>query len=74
MTSRVQVGIYNDGIECSPDALYRGLAGCFGFLLTCMIATSLSVIAGGVYWTAQNLDRVTNTGHFVLLDVQGTIM
>jgi len=38
-----------------------------------MVTTSLAVVAGGVFWTAQNLDRITNAGHFVLLDVQGTV-
>ena len=52
---------YDEGIECTPEGLSRGLAGCFGFLLTLVMVTSLGVVAGGIFWTAQNMDRITNT-------------
>ncbi len=53
------VGVYEEGIECTPDSLFSGLAGCFGFLLTLIVVASLGVVAGGVFWTAQNMDRIT---------------
>lgn len=58
---QVTVGAYEEGIECTPDSLFRGLAGCFGFLLSLVIVTSLGVIAGGVFWTAQNMAAITDT-------------
>jgi hypothetical protein len=63
--------VYEDGLECTPDSLFKGLAGCFGFLLTCVIVASLGVIAGGVFWTAQNMDRITDVGHAVTLNLIG---
>jgi hypothetical protein len=65
--------VYEDGLECTPDTLFKGLAGCFGFLLTCVIVASLGVIAGGVFWTAQNMDRITDAGHFVTLNLVGQV-
>ena len=52
---------YEDGVECTPEGLFKGLAGCFGFLLSLVVVASLGVIAGGIFWTAQNMDRITNT-------------
>ena len=46
MSSKNEVGVYEEGIECTPDSLFSGLAGCFGFLLSLVIVTSL--VAGGV--------------------------
>ena len=69
--SRSSAAVYEDGIECTPDSLLKGLAGCFGFLLTCVIVASLGVIAGGVFWTAQNMDRITDVGHAVTLNLIG---
>lgn len=51
---------YEEGIECTPASLVRGLAGCFGFLLSVVVVTSLGVIAGGVFWTAQSMDKITD--------------
>ena len=52
---------YEDGIECTPEGLFKGLAGCFGFLLSLVVVASLGVIAGGIFWTAQSMDKITNT-------------
>ena len=60
-----------DGIECTPDSLFRGLAGCFGFLLTLVTVASLGVIAGGVFWTAQNMDRITDSNYAVQMNLVG---
>lgn len=63
----------NDGaIECSPDALFQGVAGCIGFLMTLLSVASLSVIAAGVFWTAQQLDKITDETHTILLQMEGT--
>lgn len=64
------VAVYEDGLECTPESLFKGLAGCFGFLLTLIVVASLGVIAGGVFWTAQNMDRITSDQHTVLLNVR----
>ena len=67
MPSKNEVGVYEEGIECTPDSLFSGLAGCFGFLVSMVIVTALGVIAGGVFWTAQNMDRITNQDNVVIL-------
>ena len=70
MSSRkAEVGVYEGGIECTPDSLFDGLAGCFGFLLSLTVVTSLGVIAGGVFWTAQNMDRLTNSANYVIINL-----
>ena len=68
-TTKQTVGVYEEGIECTPESLFKGLAGCFGFLLSLVLATSLGVIAAGVFWTAQNMDRITSSGAHVLMEV-----
>lgn len=65
--SSQSVSVYEDGLECTPESLFKGLAGCFGFLLTLIVVVSLGVIAGGVFWTAQNMDRITSNDHTVSL-------
>jgi hypothetical protein len=61
-----------NGIECTPDALFSGVAGCVGFLMTLLSVASLSVIAAGVFWTAQQMDKITDDTHSLLLQLQGT--
>lgn len=48
-----------DGIECTPEGLVKSVAGCFGFLLSVVMVVALCLTAVGMFWTAQNLDRVT---------------
>ena len=67
--SSQSVAVYEDGLECTPESLFKGLAGCFGFLLTLIVVASLGVIAGGVFWTAQNMDRITSQHHRVMMHV-----
>lgn len=69
MSAKNEVGVYEEGIECTPDSLFSGLAGCFGFLISLVIVTALGIIAGGVFWTAQNMDRITNQDNVVLLNL-----
>lgn len=66
---QAQVGVYEEGIECTPDSLFSGLAGCFGFLLSLVIVTSLGVIAAGIFWTAQNMSAITddNGSTFIMM-------
>lgn len=66
------VAVYEDGLECTPESLFKGLAGCFGFLLTLIVVASLGVIAGAVFMTAQNMDRITSEGHFITMQLVGT--
>ena len=62
----------NDGtIQCTPDALFKNAAGCIGFFMTLLYVASLSVIAAGVFWTAQQLNRVTDDTHTMLLQLEG---
>jgi hypothetical protein len=61
----------NGAIQCTPDALFKGAAGCIGFLMTLLSVASLSVIAAGVFWTAQQLDKVTDSTHTMLLQMEG---
>ena len=68
-TTTRSVAVYEDGLECTPDSLFKGLAGCFGFLLSLVVVASLGVIAGGVFWTAQNMDRITDTAHAIKINV-----
>ena len=68
-----QVGMYEEGIECTPDSLFKGLAGCFGFLLSLVVVTALGVIAAGVWWTAKNMDRITDNGNYINMDIQGFV-
>ena len=60
-------------LECTPETLFKGLAGCFGFLLTCIVVASLGIIAGGIFWTAQNMDRITSSDHYIQLQVVGAM-
>lgn len=72
-STNTNVQVYDDGLDCTPDSLFKSLAGCFGFLLTLIIVASLGVIAGGVFWTAQNMDRITDPNHAVQMEIAGYI-
>ena len=61
----------DSAIQCTPDALFKSAAGCIGFLMTLLSVASLSVIAAGVFWTAQQLNRVTDDTHTMLLQMEG---
>ena len=47
------------GIECTPEGLVKAVAGCFGFMLSVVMVVALCLTAVGMFWTAQNFDRVT---------------
>ena len=46
------VSVYEDGIECTPETLFKAIAGCFGVLSSMLIVAGLGVTAAGVFWTA----------------------
>ena len=50
-----------DGIECTPEGLVKTIAGCFGFLVSVVMVVALCLTAVGMFWTAQNFDRVTTS-------------
>ena len=61
--SRVQekkVNVIEDGIECTPDGIYKGVASCFGFMLSLLVVTALGIAAGGIFWTAQSMYALTS--------------
>ena len=58
-------------VQCTPDALFKGTAGCIGFLMTLLSVASLSVIAAGVFWTAQQMDKITDETHTMLMQLEG---
>tara|TARA_B110000046_G_C12937255_1_gene374146 strand:- start:461 stop:715 length:255 start_codon:yes stop_codon:yes gene_type:complete len=68
--------VYEEGVECTPDVLFRSLAGCFGFLLSVVVVTALAIIAAGVFWTAQNIERLTdgNEKKFVQIKILGNMV
>lgn len=59
-SSTKSVTVYDDGIECTPESLCRGIAGCAGFVLLLVVVTSLGVVAGGVFWAAQNMAKLVD--------------
>ena len=63
--SKIQVE--ETGIECSPDGIAKGCAGCITFLISLVMIGSLGVIAGGAFWSARSLDRlVSGNSHLTL--------
>ena len=53
------------GIECSPGACAQACGACLMFLMSLVAIASLGVIAGGSFWTAQSMYRVTSNSHRV---------
>lgn len=70
MAKQSNVGVYEEGIECTPDSLFNGLAGCFGFLLSLVVVTALGVIAAGVFWTAQNMSAITDKSSSTFMNLK----
>jgi len=70
MAKQSNVGVYEEGIECTPDSLFSGLAGCFGFLLSLVVVTALGVIAAGVFWTAQNMAAITDNSPTTFMNLR----
>lgn len=53
------------GIECSPGACASVCGSCLMFLMSLASIAALGVIAGGSFWTAQSMYRVTDNSHHV---------
>ncbi len=64
-TTVATVDPVEEGIECTPEGLVKGLAGCFGFLLSLIMCVALGITAGGIFWTAQSVERLTSNEHFI---------
>lgn len=48
------------GIECSPGACAKACGGCLMFLISLAAISALGVIAGGSFWTAQSMFKLTD--------------
>lgn len=53
------------GIECSPAACTKACGACLALLLSLTAVASLGVIAGGAFWHAQSVYRLTDNKHLV---------
>lgn len=53
------------GIECSPGACASMCGACLMFLMSLACIAALGVIAGGSFWTAQSMYRLTDDMHHV---------
>lgn len=53
---------YSDevGIECSPRTCAESCGSCIMFLLSLGAVSALGVIAGGAFWTAKSMYRITD--------------
>ena len=49
-----------NGIECTPTGCAQMCATCLMFLLSLTTISALGVIAGGAFWSAQALNRMTD--------------
>ena len=58
---------HEESIECTPDSVYRGMAGCCGLLITSLMIASIGIIAGGTMYTAMALDRLTSEKNHIQL-------
>ena len=62
MSTTVPVTYANEeaGIECSPGACAKACGGCLMFLISLTAISALGVIAGGSFWTAQSMYKLTD--------------
>lgn len=64
------VMVYEQGIECTPDYIFKAFAGCFGLFTSALIVAALGTAAGGVFWTAQNMYKLTDGSSSIIYNVQ----
>lgn len=57
------------GIECTPKAFVQTCAGCLSFCITLVAIASLGVIAGGSFWAAQAMSRLTDGENILQLQL-----
>lgn len=69
-TSRTSQVTYDDGIECTPDSIFKGVASCFGLLLSSIFTVSLSITAAGLFWTAQSMYALTHGDNTIIVSMQ----
>ena len=48
------------GVECTPNGCAQLCATCLMFLLSLTTITALGVIAGGAFWSAKAMYRITD--------------
>ena len=63
------VRLYDNSMECTPDALFKNVASCFGFLLTCTFVASLGILAAGMLLIAQHVDKMTNSENVIMIRI-----
>lgn len=52
----------DNGVECTPNGCAQMCATCLMFLLSLTTISALGVIAGGAFWSAKAMYRITD-GH-----------
>lgn len=53
------------GMECTPGGCAKACGACLVFMISLVGVAALGVIAGGAYWTAQSMYRVTDNEHSI---------
>lgn len=64
------IGVYEEGIECTPESIYKALVGCFGLLISLLLVLCLGLTAGGVFWAAQSVNALTSGERQVIVSLQ----
>lgn len=52
-------------MECSAGGCAKACGACLVFMISLVGVAALGVIAGGAYWTAQSMYRVTDNEHSI---------
>lgn len=55
----------SNSVECTPNGCAQMCATCLMFLLSLTTISAMGVIAGGAFWSAQALHKITD-GHNVM--------
>ena len=56
--TRVGIGVYEEGILCTPELLLKAMTSCFAFILLVMVVAALAITAGGIYHVAYELNQI----------------
>ena len=62
MPANVGIKFYEEGLECTPELTMKMITGCFAALGTTIFVVSLGILAGAIFWTAREMDTLTQTG------------
>ena len=54
----------DDSMECTPSACAKICGASIMFVLSLGAVSALGVIAGGSFWTAQSIYRITDNAHY----------